>query len=142
MDNQLSTEKILLELVKLSNNQLTFKEDLARIIEIAVMNNKTLLIEELSFQAKYSQSLLKITQTQNENVDEKYFATIKGEFALSVEKTKALINNILIDSDKFFLEIFNEKFLQLSQESFSNFNKLCKDLGYLKLYFNDLKRKE
>jgi hypothetical protein len=140
MDNEQKIESIIQKLDELSNYGLVFKDDISRLIELAIMNNKVELLQELSFQAKYSQSLLKITQTQNKNVDDKYLITIKEEFSIAVEKTKKLIREILFFSTKFYSKIFTEKFLLLTQESFTNFNKLCKDLGYLKLYFNDVKR--
>lgn len=134
------TQKILSAIDKLSNDKLNYREDLGRLIELTIQNNKMKVLEELSFQARYSQGLLKIVQNRDNKIEEEYFSKVQKEFAQSVEKIKSSIEEILSNSSPFIKQIFSDKYLQITHASLSNLNKFCSDLGFVKFYFNDLKR--
>lgn len=136
------TKKILSVVDTLAKGKLNYQEDLGRLIEIAVLNNKMDHLEDLSFQARYSQGLLKIIQNSDNKIDEEYFTKVQLEFTESVQKIKLSIQSLLNHSSNFIKEIFAEKYLQMTQVSLMNLNKFCVDLGYLKLYFNDVKREK
>jgi hypothetical protein len=134
------TQKILSAIDKLSKDKLNYREDLGRLIELSIQNNKMKVLEELSFQARYSQGLLKIVQNRDNKIEEEYFSKVQKEFAQSVEKIKSSIEEILSNSSPFIKQIFSDKYLQITHASLSNLNKFCPDLGFVKFYFNDLKR--
>lgn len=142
MEYIFDSEKILDIIDHLSKGKLNFRDDLGRLIELSIKNDKMKILEDLSFQARYAQGLLKIIQNRDNNIDEEYFAKVQNEFTESIQKIKISIELLLSFSSNFIKEIFIEKYLQMSQVSFSNLNKLCLDLSYLKLYFNDMKREK
>jgi len=140
MDLSNDTQKILSAIDKLSLAKLNFREDLGRLIELSIQNGKMNVLEELSFQARYAQGLLKIVQNRDNKIEEEYFSKVQKEFAQSLEKIKFSIQEILSNSSAFIKQIFSEKYLDMTHTSLFNINKLCSDLGFVKLYFNDLKR--
>lgn len=133
-------ENIFLEVEKLAGGKIANKEDLLRIISLAVQNDNVKILEDLSFQAKFTQGLLKIINTKDNSIQDEYFSTVKKEFGTSVETIKNLLKAIISNSDNFYEEIIEKKYFQLSHQSLSNLSILCNDLSYLKLYLNDQKR--
>jgi hypothetical protein len=134
------TMKIISVVEEISNGRLNFKEDLQRLIEASFLNNKMKYLEDLSFQAKYSQGLLKIIQNRDNKIEDEYFVKVQNEFMESVLKIKEILETLLSQSSEFIKQIFREKYLQMTQQSLNNLNLLCNDLGFVKIYFNDLKR--
>jgi len=137
-----TTQEILSSVEKLSNGFLNFRDDIERLIDLAVVQNKMSVLEELTFHAKFSDGMLHIIQKKNDVVDEQYFIKATEEYKSSIQKVKDLLKDLLDGSDKFIKSIFEEKFLQLTQQNFSNLNLLCSDLSYFKLYFNDIKNRQ
>lgn len=134
-----SASEILEEVNKLSNHKLNFRDDLERLINLALTKDKIKLLEEISFQAKFSAGLLRVVQKKNSTIDEQYFVKAVDEYSRTIEKIKNMLKDLIsLDSD-FIQSVFVEKYFHLSQHSLSNLNLLCSDLSYLKLYFNDSK---
>lgn len=133
-------ENIFFEVEKLAGGKIANKEDLLRIISLAVQNDNVKILEDLSFQAKFTQGLLKIINTKENSIKDEYFSTVKKEFGASVETIKNLLKSIISNSDNFYEEIIGKKYFQLTHQSLSNLSILCNDLSYLKLYLNDQKR--
>jgi hypothetical protein len=134
------TVKIISGVEEISNGRLNFKEDLQRLIEASFLNNKMKYLEDLSFQARYSQGLLKIIQNRDNKIEDEYFVKVQNEFMESVLKIKEILETLLSQSSEFIKQIFREKYLLMTQQSLNNLNLLCNDLGFVKIYFNDLKR--
>lgn len=141
MDFSKNVQEIISAIDVLAKEKLNFREDLGRLIEMAYRNNKMDLLQDLSFQSKYSLGLLKIVQNRDNKIEEEYFSKVQNEFTKSIQKIKSSIESIISSESDFIKQIFNEKYFEMTQTSFSNLNKLCTDLGFVKLYFNDLKRK-
>ncbi|MFA3783040.1 hypothetical protein ABRY23_08260 [Melioribacteraceae bacterium 4301-Me] len=133
-------DNILKIIEELSSNKINNKEDLSRIIEIAVVNSKMDLLEELSFSAKFISGLLKVAKSRNDKIEESYLKTIEREYLENISKVKVLLEEMLSYSSDFIREIFSNKFLMLSHESLNNLNQLCNDLAWVKIYFNEMKR--
>jgi len=132
-------QEILSAVESLSNGKIKFREDLERIINIALISEKLATLEEISFHAKIAYSMLQIIQRKQEIVDEEFVQKAAEEYKVSIVKIKMLMNYLLGNNNSFIKNIFTEKYFQLSQKSLSNLNNLCSDLSYLKLYFNDKK---
>ncbi len=140
IDFKLEAEKICNCVEDIARGKLNSKEDLQRITELALQNNKMELLEELTFQAKYSQGLVKIIQNRDNKIEDDYFIKIQAEMVQSLSKVKKLLDELLQSAGDFLKTIYKEKYFEMTQQSLFNLNNLCNDLGYLKLYFNDLKR--
>ncbi|MCL4547923.1 MAG: hypothetical protein M1495_05065 [Bacteroidetes bacterium] len=135
------TSEILNAVDKLSGGRINFRDDLERLIDLAASKNKMQLLEEISFNAKFSAGLLNVVQKKNSTVDEEYFIKAVEEYTQVIEKVKNLLSDLISSDSEFIQSVFAEKYFQLSQQSLSNLNLLCFDLSYLKLYFNDVKNK-
>jgi len=136
---ELTTDNILLKVSELAENRLQRREDLELLIDTAIKQNKISLLKELSFQAKFSDGILRVVQKKENTVDEAYFLKAVEEFKNSIEKVRTVLEELLSNASEFIKSVLTEKYLQLSQVSLANLNSLCSDLSYLKLFFNDLK---
>lgn len=141
MNHELLPEvnKILTEVGRLSNNRLYFRDDLEILIKIAQQSENLILLEEISFHAKFSNGLLKVIQRKDPVMEETFFLKASSEYKDSLQKVVKLLEELLKDGNDFIRLIFKEKYLELNQQCLYNLNNLCSDLSYLKLYFNDLK---
>lgn len=124
---------------KLSNNHLYFRDDLEILIKIALQSGKLEMLEEISFNAKFSNGLLKVIQRKDPIVEETFLLKASDEYKDSLQKVVKLLEDLLKEGNDFIRTIFKEKYLELNQQCLSNLNKFCSDLSYLKLYFNDTK---
>mgnify|MGYP001561880556 FL=1 len=141
MRNELPSDvnKILSEVEKLSNSSLFFRDDLEILIKITQQSGKFLMLEELSFHAKFSNGLLKVIQRKDPVVEKTFLLKASNEYKDSLQKVVKLLEDLLKEWNDFIRTIFKEKYLELNQQCLYNLNNLCSDLSYLKLYFNDLK---
>ncbi len=139
MDYKLESEKICNTIEDLAKGKLKNKEDLLRIIELALSNNKINKLEELAFHAKFSQGVLRIIQNRDNTLEEEYFNSLKNEYLKSIQEIKNILENLLENANQFLKTIYKEKFFQLTIQSMNSLNDLCSDLVYLKYYFNDNK---
>ncbi|MBI1937261.1 MAG: hypothetical protein HYS25_03980 [Ignavibacteriales bacterium] len=137
---KLDPEKIIEQVSQLAGNKLYCKDDLQRIIEHALAAGKLKILEELAFQAKFSQGLIKIIQKKETEFKDEYFAAVQKEFSENIQKIHSLIRDLLSSASEFIKNIYEEKYFQLTHQSLNNLNDLCNDLGFLKIYLNDLKR--
>jgi hypothetical protein len=133
-------QKILSAIDSLANGKINFRDDLERIINIALTSEKLSTLEEIAFHAKIAYGVFQIIQRKEKIVDEEFANKAASEYKVSIVKIKLLLNNLLGNNNSFIKNIFTEKYFQLSQKNLSNLNGLCSDLSYLKLYFNDKKR--
>jgi hypothetical protein len=122
----------------LSGNKLQQQDDLGYLINAAIEKNKLPVLEELSFSAKFSSSLFKILQRKDQINDETYFQKITAEFNNMIQEIKSKMEELLLGNE-FMMNVFSEKYFQLTIQSLTKLNALCSDLNYVKLYFNDLK---
>lgn len=139
LDFDLTTDNILIKVNELAENHLQRREDLELLIDSAVKQNKISLLKELSFQAKFSNGLLRVVQKKESTIDEAYFLKAVDEYKNSIEKVRTVLEELLSNGSEFIKSVLTEKYLQLTQSSLANLNTLCSDLSYLKLFFNDLK---
>lgn len=139
-DFRLEAEKICNCVEDISKGKIKNKEDLFRIVELALLNDRMDLLEKLSFHAKYSQGLISVIQKSDVKVDEEYFVKVKAEFLETIEKIKSNLDELITYANDFLKAIFKNKYFELSQQGIANLNELCSDLSFLKLYLNDNKR--
>jgi len=104
-----------------------------------VKAENNLLLEELSFHAKFANGLLKVIQRKDPVIEDSFFSKASDEYKSSLEKVIEILNKLINDESDFIKNIFKEKYLELNQNCLINLTKLCSDLNYLKLYFNDIK---
>jgi len=132
----IKAKELLTSVEQFSNNKLKLKDDLERLIDLSISNNKFELLEKTAFTAKYLQGLFTIIQRSNSIVDEAVFNRYKKEYAENIGKLRNNLQELLIGSSEFYIKIFSEKFLGMTQVSISNLTELCSDLAWLKMYLN------
>ncbi|MCU7496320.1 MAG: hypothetical protein HF314_08270 [Ignavibacteria bacterium] len=136
---QKSAREIVEEVEILSRNRLKMKDDLLRIIELSIKNGSTPLLDETAFRAKYLQGLFGIIQRGESSIKEEVLRRYTAEYTENIEEIKKNLLKIVEGSGNFFMNIFREKYLSLTQESLSKLNRLIYDLGWYKMYLNDQK---
>ena len=115
-------------------------EDLTRIMEVVIKNDKQKKLEDLAFTAKYSIGLMKIFQDRSNEFEEEYFEKIRDEYTEAIKKVKSLLEEILDEATSFISGIFKEKYLGMTHGSMNNLNMLIEDLSWVKMYLNEQKR--
>lgn len=127
------------EVDTLSKNKLKMKDDLQRVIDISIKNNKMSLLEDTAFKARYLQGLFSIIQRGESSIDEDVFRRYMAEYMENVGEVKKNLAGIIEGAAGFYRNIFEDKFFSMTQEGISNLNKLIYDLGWFKMYLNDQK---
>ena len=140
-DFKIEAEKICSAVDDYAKGKLIYKDDLLRLIELTLENNNLEILEDLAFQAKFSQGMVQIIRQKGETFDEEYFAKLKTELTDCFLKIEKDIEKIILHGSDFIKKIFKEKYFSKTQESITNLNNLCNDLACLKFYFNDKKKK-
>ncbi len=136
MNKELQTKELIEAVDKFANGKLKLKDDLERLIDLSISRHKFELLEKSAFTAKYLQGLFAIIQRSDSVVNEEVFKRYKKEYAENIEKLRTYLQELLKDSSDFYIRIFCEKFLSLTQTSLSNLTDLCSDLAWLKMYLN------
>ena len=139
-DRTYTVENIFEEVLKLSGGTLNNPDDLKLIIGSALNQNKLETLESLSFHAKFSDGILSVIRKKNTAVPQEYFSKAEEEFKNNLFKVRGCLEEILTNESEFIKSILTEKYLHLSQSGLENLSRLCSDLSYLKLFFNDIKK--
>jgi hypothetical protein len=130
------------ELDKLSGGKLHFRDDIEKLIEIAVSESQLDLLNRIAFDAKFLSSILKLIQRRDVSMKEEYFIIAQGEYEAKLQNIQSLLKELITYGSDFYKTIFNEKFLLLNRQAFANLNFLFEDLSFLKLYINDKRHEE
>ncbi|MDP4175584.1 MAG: hypothetical protein Q8933_16535 [Bacteroidota bacterium] len=125
------------EINRFSKGKLKQKEDIERLIDISLEQNKIPLLEEAAFTAKFLYGLLSIIQRGESPIDGEVFSRYMKEYTENLEKLKGDLKEILKEAGSFINEIFTRKYFALSQESLENMHELCHDLNWYKMYVNE-----
>ena len=127
-------------LVNFSRGKVKNEDDIKRLIELAIKENKLNDLEEIAFSAKITKRLLRIIQNRENTIEDEYFEKIKKEYSENIQKVKIGLEELINHGSDFIKNIFNEKYFLLTHESLANLNNLCGDLEWVKMYLNDIKR--
>lgn len=127
-------------LVNFSRGKVKNEDDIKRLIELAIKENKLNDLEEIAFSAKFTKGLLRIIQNRENTIEDEYFEKIKKEYSENIQKVKIGLEELINHGSDFIKNIFNEKYFLLTHESLANLNNLCGDLEWVKMYLNDIKR--
>jgi len=128
------------EVEKFSENKLLVKQDLLTLVSSAINSLNEELFFSIAFSAKYVQGLLRVIQQAGTNPEIKNLQQIKNDLTENMEKISNDLRTILAGSEIEVKEMFAEKYLTLTAESFANFRLLLNDLEWVKIYQNQLKR--
>lgn len=110
------------------------------IITSAYENDKTDLLQDAAFNAKYISGLIRGLNKAGANPEVQKTDHIKKDLAETTEILKEQIKEI-IEGDSEAEDAFEKKYFEPSQDSFRELMALTADLESLKFFLNDLKRK-
>ena len=127
-------------LVNFSRGKIQNEDDIKRLIELALKEEKLNDLEEIAFSAKFTKGLLRIIHNRENTIENEYFEKIKKEYSENIQKVKIGLEELINHGSDFIKNIFNEKYFLLTHESLANLNNLCGDLEWVKMYLNDIKR--
>ena len=128
------------EVNSFSGQKLKRKSDLKTIMEICFKNEKSGLLENLSFTAKYIRGLERVIKKGNVNPEISNLEQIKQDYMNNIKKSIEQLREIISLNDSEVKNYFEETYFKLTQEGFKNLSELLEDLEWTKLYFNQQKR--
>lgn len=133
-------ENLLNDTEKSLNVLLNKKSDLLLILNAYKLNNDTEGFENLCFTGKYLNGLFRVLKNSSNISEVKSVDHIKKDIGENLEKVMSQLRQIQIKLSEKEKAIIQEKYLQLSQNSFQNLQALVEDLDNIKKYLNFLKR--
>jgi hypothetical protein len=134
MEQQNSVEEFITGLLANSARKYNFQPDIETLIVYAFEQHKVEELHEASFSAKYIAGLKRVLQTGAGNPEVQNLQAIQSDIMSSFQQLIALLRGINTD------EQFEKKFLEQTEDSFTNLNGLIEDLAQVKVYFNLLRR--
>ena len=129
------------EINNFSKQKLKRKDDLKTLIKICFTNEKPILLENLSFTAKYIRGLERVLKKGSMNPDISNLEQIKQDYMNNINKSVEQLREIISFTDVSTKNYFEETYLKLTHEGFKNLSELHEDLEWTKMYFNNQKRR-
>ena len=136
----LSDKYFLTKVEQYTSNTLQSKDDLRKIIDVAVDKGKEDEFEKLTFTAKYICGMMRVLKHAPGIPDVSSTDHIKNDLNENMKKGLEQLKEIISFSDASHLEYFDKTYFTLSPESFTNLSLLFSDLESVKKYINHLKR--
>ncbi len=133
-----STKTLIEKIDTLSGKKLTYKNELAVLIDLVEQHQQVSALDQLSFLGKFVHKAFAILKRTGK-VDEDRRRLTK-EFEESIEKIKKLINDMILNSPPEVQKDFSRQFLEMTPESFDCLLVFCKDLSWYKNYRIDTRR--
>lgn len=116
------------------------KNDIGKIIEIAVANDKLELFEKLIFTAKYICGMMRVVKNAPGIPEVNSVDQIKSDLNENMKKGIEQLKEILALSCESERDYFDKTYFTLSAQNLSNLTQLFSDLESVKKYMNHLKR--
>ena len=135
-----NTKNFLEEVEKLLGESLNRKADLQIIFELSAQFKQEKNFEELVFNGKYLNGLMKVLKSGPGIPEVESLEHIKKDLAIKMETLISQIREIVSKSDEVTMSFFENNYLQLSQQNLLNLNSLIEDLDRIKKYLNFKKR--
>ncbi|HLG33054.1 MAG TPA: hypothetical protein VI362_08415 [Ignavibacteriaceae bacterium] len=135
-----NTKNFLEEVEKLLGESLNRKADLQTIFELSAQFKLEKNFEELVFNGKYLNGLMKVLKSGPGIPEVESLEHIKKDLAIKMETLISQIREIVSKSDEATMSFFENNYLQLSQQNLLNLNSLIEDLDRIKKYLNFKKR--
>jgi len=132
--------KILGSFEDYTGSLLQKKEDIKRIIELAVSEKKDEEFEKLTFTAKYICGMMRVVKNAPGIPEVSSVDNIKNDLNENMKKGIEQLKEIISFSDDNQRDYFDRTYFTLTQQNFNNLSQLFSDLESVKKYMNHLKR--
>ena len=116
------------------------KEDIKRIIELAVSEKKDEEFEKLTFTAKYICGMMRVVKNAPGIPEVSSVDNIKNDLNENMKKGIEQLKEIISFSADNQRDYFDRTYFTLTQQNFNNLSQLFFDLESVKKYMNHLKR--
>ncbi len=116
-------------------------KDFEKLYSVLEESSNTILLDDICFDAKFAHGVIKIVQRRDESLTEDAILKMQTEYTEAVKRLHANLAKIVQELPDFFRDIFNKKYLELSQEGMSNLSKLIEDFAAIKMLLNKEKKK-
>ena len=137
----MNTANLVEEINVFSEQKLKRKNDLKILLEMSFKNEKSVLLENLSFTAKYIRGLERVLKKGSMNPEISNIEQIKQDYTNNIKKSIDQIKELISFADTEVNSYFEEKYFKLTQEGFQSLSELLEDLEWTKMYFNQQKRR-
>ena len=137
----MNTANLVEEINVFSEQKLKRKNDLKILLEMSFKNEKSVLLENLSFTAKYIRGLERVLKKGSMNPEISNIEQIKQDYTNNIKKLIDQIKELISFADTEVNSYFEEKYFKLTQEGFQSLSELLEDLEWTKMYFNQQKRR-
>lgn len=135
-----TTIDLILDIKEYSGGKLKNEFEISALIEFTHNKNTDATFTDIIFKAKFLKGLSKVMKLSYESEENsKKFMT---EYTNELKELIDLIKIGLQKSDPILINLFIQKYFELSQESYINMNSLIEDLSVCKDYFNDIKNNQ
>lgn len=141
MSSFLSKKNLLDEVEKFNGKSLNRKEDLSIIIDVYNQTGKVEDFEKLSFTGKYLNGLFRVLKISVKIPEVESIEHVRKDLSENVEKVISQLSEITFKMKDENKKKIESTYLELSQNSLQNLQKLVEDLDNVKKYLNHLKRK-
>jgi len=137
----MNTANLVEEINVFSEQKLKRKDDLKILLEMSFKNEKSALLENLSFTAKYIRGLERVLKKGSMNPEISNIEQIKQDYTNNIKKLIDQIKELISLADTEVNSYFEERYFKLTQEGFQSLSELLEDLEWTKMYFNQQKRR-
>lgn len=116
------------------------REDVIKLINIAVINQREEEFEKLTFTAKYICGLMRVVKNAPGIPEVSSIDQIKNDLSENIKKGIEQLKDIITTSSDSKKDYFDKTYFTPSTLNFSNLTQLFSDLESVKKYINHLKR--
>ena len=136
----LSNKFFLAEVEKFTSNPVQRKDDLEKIVDVIVNNDKEEEFEKLTFTAKYICGLMRVLKTAPGVPEVTNIDYVKNDLNENIKKAIEQLKSIISLSTESDQEHFDKNYFILTQQNLTNLSQLFSDLESVKKYLNHVKR--
>ena len=140
MNSNYFDETFLNKVEEYTGNPLNFKKDLKTIIEIVNESDRNKQFNDLVFTAKYVCGLMRVLNSTSAIPEVTSQEKIKSDLDENIKKGVTMLKEIISYTTNEQQDYFEQTYLSLTAQNFSNLTKLFSDLEAVKKYLNYQKR--
>lgn len=133
-------KNFLKEVEEYTGSLLHKKDDIKKLIKLAVAEKKEDEFEQLTFTAKYICGMMRVVKNAPGIPEVSSIDQIKSDLNENIKKGIEQLKEVISFSGEIDREHFDRTYFTISTQSFGNLTQLFSDLESVKKYINHLKR--
>ena len=140
MVTNLTDKNFLTGVEEYTGNLLQKKEDIKKIIELAVAEKKEKEFEKLVFTAKYISGMMRVLKNAPGIPEVNSIDHVRKDLNDNLQKGIELLKEIIFSEKDVMRDYFEKTYFTLTTQNLTNLTKLFSDLESVKKYLNYSKR--